>query len=45
MGHAAEAARGLVDPPSDLHASAAYRRHLVAVLAEQALSAATERAG
>ncbi|HVC54239.1 MAG TPA: xanthine dehydrogenase family protein subunit M [Stellaceae bacterium] len=42
---AGELARGEVDPPSDLHASAGYRRHLVAALAERALSAAVERAG
>lgn len=33
-----------VDPPSDIHASAAYRRRLVAVLARRALERAFERA-
>lgn len=33
-----------VDPPSDIHASAAYRRHLVAVLTGRALKRAFERA-
>lgn len=33
-----------VDPPRDIHASAAYRRHLVAVLARRALTLAFERA-
>jgi CO/xanthine dehydrogenase FAD-binding subunit len=34
-----------IDPSSDIHASAAYRRHLVKVLARQALEKALERAG
>ena len=34
-----------VDPPSDIHASAAYRRRLVAVLTRRALGGAFERAG
>jgi carbon-monoxide dehydrogenase medium subunit len=38
---AAEAARAAVDPPDDLHASAAYRRALVTTLVERALRAAT----
>jgi aerobic carbon-monoxide dehydrogenase medium subunit len=39
-------ARGLVEPDSDLHASADYRRHLVGVLTERTLaSAGAEAAG
>src|SRR5881409_3891128 len=34
-----------VDPPSDVHASSAYRRQLVAVLTRRALARAFERAG
>jgi carbon-monoxide dehydrogenase medium subunit len=34
-----------IDPPSDVHASAAYRRHLAEVLAVRAVSQAAERAG
>ena len=40
--HAARAA--LVDPPSDVHASAAYRRHVAGVLVGRALREARERA-
>jgi carbon-monoxide dehydrogenase medium subunit len=40
---AARAAAGEVHPPSDLHASAAYRRSLVATLIERALFGASER--
>jgi carbon-monoxide dehydrogenase medium subunit len=44
-GSAREAVRALqLDPPSDVHASAAYRRHLAEVLAERAVQQATERA-
>jgi len=43
---AAEAAANTdVDPGSDIHASADYRRHLTRVLARQALEQAFERAG
>jgi len=34
-----------IDPPSDIHASAAYRRRLAAVLTRRALGRAFERAG
>jgi carbon-monoxide dehydrogenase medium subunit len=40
IGAAAEAAGAAVDPPDDLHASAAYRRALVMTLVERALRAA-----
>ncbi|MFQ5675872.1 MAG: FAD binding domain-containing protein [bacterium] len=33
-----------IDPPGDMHASVAYRRHLAKVLTEQALKAAFEKA-
>ncbi len=33
-----------VDPSGDIHATAAYRRHLVQVLAQRALTEAFERA-
>jgi len=45
---AAEAARiveGALDPDSDIHASAAYRRHVAGVLAARALLQAARRAG
>lgn len=43
---AAEAAAGAdVDPSSDIHATADYRRHLVKVLTRRALEQAFERAG
>ncbi len=38
------AAKGDIDPSSDIHASAAYRRHLVKVLAVRALTEAFQRA-
>jgi carbon-monoxide dehydrogenase medium subunit len=41
---AAEAAHGL-DPPSDLHGSASYRKRVAEVLVRRALQQATERAG
>ena len=42
--HAAELARGEVDPPGNLHASAAFQRHLLGVLTRRALAAADGRA-
>lgn len=41
---AAEAAGSVLDPPSDIHASADYRRHLAGVLVGRALAAAAARA-
>jgi carbon-monoxide dehydrogenase medium subunit len=41
---AAAAVREAVDPPSDIHAPAAYRRHVAGVLAVRALRRAAERA-
>ena len=38
------AAEADVDPPADIHASSAYRRHLVRVLVGRALTQAVERA-
>ena len=39
-----DAVRGAaLDPPDDVHASAAYRRHLAEVLAVRAVSRARER--
>jgi CO/xanthine dehydrogenase FAD-binding subunit len=42
---AIEAVRASVSPPSDLHASSDYRRHLIGVLAGRALADAWRRAG
>jgi CO/xanthine dehydrogenase FAD-binding subunit len=41
---AAETVRADVDPPSDIHASSAYRRHLSGVLARRVLERAFGRA-
>jgi len=41
---AAAAVREELDPPSDLHASAQYRRSVAGVLAERALAIAAARA-
>jgi carbon-monoxide dehydrogenase medium subunit len=41
---AADAVRASIEPPADLHATAAYRRHLAGVLALRALRLAAERA-
>ncbi|RMH87616.1 MAG: xanthine dehydrogenase family protein subunit M [Calditrichaeota bacterium] len=35
----------VIDPPSDIHASAEFRRHLIRMLTVQALTQAAERAG
>jgi carbon-monoxide dehydrogenase medium subunit len=42
---AAESVREEVDPPSDIHADAKYRRQLAGVLTRRALARALERAG
>ena len=39
-----EALRAAIDPSADVHATAAYRRHLAGVLAERALRLACQRA-
>jgi carbon-monoxide dehydrogenase medium subunit len=44
MAAAADAVRRQVEPHTDIHATAAYRRHLAGVLAERALARAGERA-
>ena len=41
---AAEAAAAATDPPSDIHATAAYRRHITRVLTRRALAVASGRA-
>lgn len=40
----AEAVRAALDPPTDIHADASYRRQLAAVLTRRALALAVERA-
>lgn len=45
LAAAAEAATAGLSPPSDLHGSSAYRRHVAGVLVRRALRAAAERAG
>ncbi|MCW5849458.1 MAG: xanthine dehydrogenase family protein subunit M [Anaerolineae bacterium] len=44
MRASAEAASQEIDPPSDIHASADFRRHLAQVLARRALTRAVDRA-
>ncbi len=41
---AADAVREEVDPPSDIHADARYRKHLAGVLTQRALAIAAQRA-
>lgn len=45
VSKAVDAIRNAVEPNTDLHASAEYRRHLVGVLASRAICAAWDRAG
>jgi len=44
LGDAAEAVRRAIDPGSDIHATAAYRRHVAGVLAARAIRLAAARA-
>jgi CO/xanthine dehydrogenase FAD-binding subunit len=44
LDRAADAVRAVIEPETDLHASADYRRHLAGVLASRALAAAWRRA-
>jgi aerobic carbon-monoxide dehydrogenase medium subunit len=44
IGDAAAAVAGEVDPPENVHATAAFRRHLAGVLARRALAVAAGRA-
>jgi CO/xanthine dehydrogenase FAD-binding subunit len=43
LDRAADAVRAVIEPETDLHASADYRRHLAGVLASRALAAAWRR--
>jgi carbon-monoxide dehydrogenase medium subunit len=45
IGDAAAAVAGEIDPSANVHATAAFRRHLAGVLARRALATAAERAG
>jgi CO/xanthine dehydrogenase FAD-binding subunit len=44
LDEVAARAAGLCEPPSDVHASSAYRRRLARVLVRRALGVAVERA-
>jgi aerobic carbon-monoxide dehydrogenase medium subunit len=44
LAEVAEALRGAIDPGSDIHATAAYRRHVAGVLAGRAIRLAAARA-
>ena len=44
MAAAADAVRGQIEPHTDIHATAAYRRHVAGVLSVRALTRAGERA-
>ncbi len=45
LGEAAAAASGAIDPPSDLHGTSAYRRHVAGVLVRRAVTTAAAGAG
>ena len=45
IGDAAAAVAGEIDPPENVHATAAFRRHLAEVLTRRALQSAAKRAG
>lgn len=45
MAQVTETVRAVIEPETDLHASADYRRHLAGALAGRALAAALQRAG
>jgi carbon-monoxide dehydrogenase medium subunit len=45
IADAAAAAAGEIDPPANVHATAAFRRHLAGVLTRRAVTTAAERAG
>jgi carbon-monoxide dehydrogenase medium subunit len=44
LAGAPEQVRRAIDPPDNVHATAAFRRHLAGVLTKRALAAALERA-
>jgi carbon-monoxide dehydrogenase medium subunit len=45
MDAAIAAIRAAVEPNTDLHASAGYRRHVIGILAERAIKHAWQRVG